>query len=128
MDELTKWKRFSIPMSIAGIIGAMEIVISHNYFGILGVIAFAGYLLYYNTGKNKIKLNMDKINKSTYLYIENIQFKFLFLSAISYIFIVTVIALMLKNYDITIMLYTVGIIVFSLIYLLYIKKIKNIIP
>ena len=95
---------------------------------ILGVIAFAGYLLYYNTGKNKIKLNMDKINKSTYLYIENIQFKFLFLSAISYIFIVTVIALMLKNYDITIMLYTVGIIVFSLIYLLYIKKIKNIIP
>ena len=125
MDDLIKWKRFSIPMTTVFVIGLVEILFLHQYFGILGIIAFVLYLLYYNNDKYKIELDMNKIDKSTYINLENMQFKLLFLPAISYILIVPIISFVLEYYNIIVIFYILGTITFILIYLLYINKKQN---
>ena len=59
MDDLIKWKIFSIPMTTVFVIGLVEILFLHQYFGILGIIAFC-FLFIYNK-YIKIKVIVPRI-------------------------------------------------------------------
>ncbi len=79
------------------ILGIMEIVsglLLNNYlniiFGILAISGLIAYLLYYKTGKEKIKERMGKISKNQYLEIENMQLKYFIMPTIVYMLLITI--------------------------------------